>query len=191
MSSHHIVREKQEPALLILSLAHFDEEYLGQLLEWSPTVLVSSTIVDEVDSLGIKIDLIISDDQNYKSDQEHVKIIHSIEDELEDALKYLVGEDYPAVNIIHHHFDVKDYLLYAAFIDLVVFCQDQKIYPIPSGFSKWKSKNEEIKILYPETVKELSTSGLKILEHHHYQTLKDGFFSFTFEPSLIFIAEQL
>ncbi|MBD3748369.1 MAG: thiamine pyrophosphokinase [Sphingobacteriales bacterium] len=191
MSSHHIVREKQEPALVILSLYQFDEEYLGQLLEWSPTVLVSSRIIDEVDSLGIKIDLIISDNKNYTSNQEHVKIIHSMVDELEDALKYLVGEGYPAVNVIHHHFDAKDYVFYTDFIDLVVFCEDQKIYPIQSGFSKWKSKNEEIKILYPETVKALSTSGLKILEHHHYQTLKDGFFSFTFEQRFIFIAEQL
>lgn len=191
MSSHHIVREKQEPALVILSLEHFDEEYLGQLLEWSPTVLVSSKVIDEVDSLGIKIDLIISDDQDYKSDQEHVKIIHSIEDELEDALKYLVSESYPAVNIIHHHFDAKDYLLFADFIDLVIFCQDQKIYPIKSGFSKWKSKEEKITILHPEKVLNLSTSGLKILENHHYQTLKDGFFSLTFAQPFIFIAEQL
>ncbi|RZK41505.1 MAG: thiamine pyrophosphokinase, partial [Pedobacter sp.] len=40
MSSHHIVREKQEPALYIHQLGNFDEEKLGQLLEWSPTVLV-------------------------------------------------------------------------------------------------------------------------------------------------------
>lgn len=191
MSSHHIVREKQEPALIMLSLEHFDEEYLGQLLEWSPTVLVSSTLIDEVDSLGIKIDLIISDDQNFQSDQEDVKIIHSISDKLEDALKYLVGEGYPAVNIIDHHFDAKDYLFYTDLIDLVIFCQDQKIYPIQSGFSKWKSKQEKIIILHPDMVLNLSTSGLNIVEHHHFQTLKDGFFSFTFEQPFIFIAEQL
>ncbi|MFD2144372.1 hypothetical protein [Mucilaginibacter antarcticus] len=39
MSSHHIVREKQEPALLVLGLDGFDEEQLGQLLEWSPTLM--------------------------------------------------------------------------------------------------------------------------------------------------------
>ena len=56
MSSHHFVKEKQEPALIIADLDGFDEEYLGQLLEWSPTVLVPSHLVEKVISLGIKID---------------------------------------------------------------------------------------------------------------------------------------
>jgi hypothetical protein len=42
MSSHHIVKEKQEPALYIHHFGNFDEEYLGQLLEWSPTLLVAT-----------------------------------------------------------------------------------------------------------------------------------------------------
>ena len=41
MSSHHIVREKQEPALLVLGLNNFSTELLGQLLEWNPTVITT------------------------------------------------------------------------------------------------------------------------------------------------------
>lgn len=54
MSSHHIVREKQEPALLVLSMDAFDEEMLGQLLEWSPTVICSTGTAEKLDASGIK-----------------------------------------------------------------------------------------------------------------------------------------
>jgi thiamine pyrophosphokinase len=191
MSSHHIVREKQEPALLIFSTQNFEEEYLGQLLEWSPTVLVAENIIEEVQYLGIKIDAIISKNTNYQSSQENVKIIFSESDYLEDALKYLVAEGYPAVNIISNHFEAKDYLFFIDLIDLVIFDQDKKIYPIKSGFSKWKSQQEDIYVFNVDLINEFSYSGLKKLDPDHFKTEKDGFFSFTFQQPQIFIAEQL
>jgi hypothetical protein len=39
MSSHHFVRDQQEPALLILALEAFTYDSLGELLEWVPTVI--------------------------------------------------------------------------------------------------------------------------------------------------------
>lgn len=59
MSSHHIVREKQEPALFILDFDGFDEEYFGQLLEWSPTLVVSEDCYEKIARMGIKIDAVI------------------------------------------------------------------------------------------------------------------------------------
>ena len=56
MSSHHIVRDEQEPALLIddASVIHF--EFVELLLEWSPRVMVTSNAIDEVLNWGVKID---------------------------------------------------------------------------------------------------------------------------------------
>ena len=191
MSSHHIVREKQEPALLIMQIDQFDEEYLGQLLEWSPTILVSETEVDKVLSLGIKIDGIFTSNPDDLNSQEHVKILPAGKDTLESALKYLVAEGFPAVNIITNHFQAKEYLFYVDLIDLVIFNNEKKIYPIKSGFSKWKSEGEDVFVLHPELIHEFSFSGLNKIDDTRYQTLKDGFFSFTFEPPFIFIAEKL
>ena len=193
MSSHHIVREKQEPALLVMTIDHFNEEYLGQLLEWSPTILVSAKVAEKVLSLGIKIDVIVSPESDLVNTQEHVKILTAVEDDLilDTALKYLIAEGYPAVNIISNHFQAKDYLFYVAMIDLVVFDEDKKIYPIKTGFSKWKMKEEDIYIYHSEMIHKFSCSGLEKIKDNHYQTVKDGFFSFTFEPPFIFIAEQL
>src|SRR5688500_7560102 len=111
MSSHHIIREKQEPALLIMNLDGFNYENLGQLLEWSPTVIVDENVFESVDSMGIKIDAIVSKNQLF-DEQPGTLIIPTVDDPLQDALKYLTGEQYPAVNIITDNFAAKDYALF-------------------------------------------------------------------------------
>ena len=191
MSSHHFVKEKQEPALIIADLNGFDEEYLGQLLEWSPTVLVPSHLIEKVISLGIKVDVVLVSDNEEINNQEHLKLVKTGADFLEDALKYLVFEGYPAVNIIHSKFEEKSYSLFIDAIDVVIFKGEQKIYPINSGFSKWKTSGEEIFMFHPESIQNLSFSGLEKINENEFKTLKDGFFSFTFNQSYVFIAEKL
>jgi hypothetical protein len=56
MSSHHFVKEGQEPALLILDAGSFEKA--APLLEWAPLVLVSADVLDEVLAWGIKIDVV-------------------------------------------------------------------------------------------------------------------------------------
>jgi thiamine pyrophosphokinase len=190
MSSHHIVKEKQEPALLIINLAGFDEEHLGQLLEWSPTVVVSDMIIDEVLSLGIKVDAVLtSEDNSWAFAQEHILQINYTENALNGGLNYFVNEGYPAVNVIDDKFSFSNYSSFVSQIDLVIFNSEQKIYPIYSGFSKWQKANEEIEILYPQDVNDLSFTGLDLTKENLFKTQKDGFYSFTFSKPYIFIAE--
>jgi len=59
MSSHHFVKEQQEPALLILDTS-VSYETMSPLLEWSPTVLVTELAIDAVLSWGIKVDVILA-----------------------------------------------------------------------------------------------------------------------------------
>jgi len=189
MSSHHIVREKQEPALLVLGLDSFSDELLGQLLEWSPTVIVTHLTAEKVHAYGIKIDWIISDniDEYLQSD---VKIMPVGTDSLvEAALKYLVSHNYPAVNIITDDLQLKDYLFFTDKINMVIFHFNQKIYPVTSGFSKWKPEGETIELLSGPL--QFHCSGLEILEHRRYKTTHDGFFSMQFEQPFLFIAEEL
>jgi thiamine pyrophosphokinase len=188
MSSHHIVREKQEPALLIISLEGFNEEYLGQLLEWSPTVLVDESLYENTDSLGIKIDGVISSNTEF-SPQESTYIIPTEDNHLEDALKFLVGEQYPSVNIITNQFAVKDYAVYVDRIDLVIYMENKRIFPVRSGFSKWSAANEKVLLL--QEVNNLHVSGLRFLTKHILETEKDGFYSLVFDHEFIFIAETI
>jgi thiamine pyrophosphokinase len=188
MSSHHIVREKQEPALLIMSLEGFESENLGQILEWSPTLIVNEDIYELVDSMGIKIDAVLTKDPHFYT-QESTKLILSDSEPLEDALKFLDGEHYPAVNIISNEFSLKDYVLFVDDLDIVVFIGNQKIFPVRSGFSKWQSAGEEIKVLHE--VHNLNTSGLVELNEYLFMTEKDGFYALTFDQPFIFISETI
>lgn len=188
MSSHHIVREKQEPALLILSLDGFEYENLGQILEWGPTVIVLQEIYELADSLAFKIDAVITTDPHFKT-QENTRLIITDTDPVEDAFKFLLGEQYSAVNVIANEFVLKDYVLFVDDIDIVVFIGDKKIFPVKSGFSKWQPAGEQIQILHE--VQNLHVSGLRKLEDHKFETEKDGFYSLKFDQTFIFIAESI
>jgi len=188
MSSHHIVREKQEPALLIMSLEGFLPENLGQLLEWSPTVIVAEEMYEHTESLGIKIDGVISSDSDFPV-QENTRIINSTDNQLEDALKFLVGEQFPAVNIVTNEFALKEYAVYQADINLVIFISNHKIFPVHSGFSKWQSAGEKIVLLHE--VQNLQTAGLNRISDTVLETQKDGFYTLQFDQPFLFISETI
>ena len=61
MSSHHIVRDDQEPALIIANGAACHEELLGQVLEWQPLVIVLDSAIERVINLNIKVDVVLGD----------------------------------------------------------------------------------------------------------------------------------
>lgn len=189
MSSHHIVREKQEPALLILGLDGFDDEQLGQLLEWSPTVMTTSPMAEQLHAFGIKIDWIVANDagNDLQSDIKYLSINNKTPEIA--VLDHLVNNGYSAVNIITDKFNLDQYLPYADKITIVVFYRQQKIYGIESGFSKWKPAGDTIQIL--SIPKNLITQGLEQTGENTYITVADGFFSLYFENSMLFITESL
>jgi len=108
MSSHHIIREDQEPALLIIDTHTIEFELVQELLEWSPTVMVTEQSLTEVLSWGIKIDIVIAHDESFSIlstslvDQSPVKLIsyNHKEEALSTALYFLMASKQKAVNII-------------------------------------------------------------------------------------------
>ena len=189
MSSHHIVREKQEPALLVLGLDDFPDELLGQLLEWSPTVIATADTAESLVSRGIKIDWIITNGTE-EIVQSDVKLMSTGADNLTDAaLKYLSENEYPAVNIVTDELNLPDYEHFANKIDLVIFNGGQKIYPIVNGFSKWKPAGEVISM--HGATQGLTVQGLEHLVGGGYKTTDDGFICLNFDEPFLFLAEEL
>ncbi|MBW4888609.1 thiamine pyrophosphokinase [Mucilaginibacter sp. HMF5004] len=188
MSSHHIVREKQEPALLVLGLANFTDELLGQLLEWSPTVMVTADTAEQLNAMGIKVDVVIEgDNAELQSD---IKTIPAKGDSLAvAALQYLIGNKYPAVNIITDEFAVGDYLPYISNINIVIYHKGQKIYPVHNGFSKWKPAGETINVL--NNTGRLNVTGLDPINESEYTTTHDGFFTLQFDAPFLLISESI
>jgi thiamine pyrophosphokinase len=189
MSSHHIVREKQEPALLVLNLSNFSFELLGQLLEWSPTLIAIPETALQLHENQIKVDWLIANEPITEL-QSDVKLI-PVEDEkyLQTALFQLIDQGYRAVNIITNNFSADTYLPYASQIDLVIYQDEEKIYPIRSGFSKWKPAGDVIRfVTEPES---LIQSGLKSLSDGSFETSAEGFFALQFSQPYVFIAERV
>jgi thiamine pyrophosphokinase len=188
MSSHHIVREEQEPALLVLGLDNFSDEMLGQLLEWSPTLITTPLTAEQINSQGIKVDMIIADeaDLNLQSD---VKLIPAANIPTKAALNFLLENDYKAVNIITNKVLLDEFIPYADKINLVIFSGNQKIFPVSPGFSKWKPAGENIKIL--SVAEGLNVTGLEPAGSNTYKTTADGFFTLDFDGAFVFIAEDI
>src|SRR5688572_18870164 len=94
MSSHHFVREGQEPALLILDPVPVS--LAGPLLEWAPIIMVSGNALEEVLTWQIKIDIALTTPAKEEVTKEKllsqapIKVLstHS-EDDLSAALHFL------------------------------------------------------------------------------------------------------
>jgi thiamine pyrophosphokinase len=190
MSSHHIIREKQEPALLVLGLENFSDELLGQLLEWSPTLIVTVDTAESVNAFGIKFDVLLGEAVDTENLQEDIKhIVTTGDNPAQAALKYLIANGYPAVNVVTDELALSDYLPYAGAINIVIFNDGKKIYPVTSGFNKWKQLGEVIEVI--SEADDLQLNGLKNTSGNIYKTTADGFFSLQFNAPFIFISESI
>ena len=106
MSSHHFVREGQEPALFILDPVPF--ELASPFLEWAPLVLVSDNALDDVLQWGIKIDAVLMENDREKSvagkvaTQIPIEIIPVAAETtlIRHALHYLIGRKQSGVNVL-------------------------------------------------------------------------------------------
>lgn len=187
MSSHHIVREKQEPALLIAGLDNFTDELLGQLLEWSPTVIVTADQAERVQTYGIKIDGLVGD-KLVDLGQSDVKLIPANgADPVKAALTYLINQNYPAVNIVTDSFNVSDIIDEVTKLDIVVFFENKKITAVHSGFRKWKPAGERIEFLTPPH--NFQYTGLSVESERVFKTTHDGFMTLYFSDSFLIISE--
>lgn len=146
MSSHHFVKEGQEPALLILDAD--SSEVVMSLLEWSPTVLVSAEVLSSVLLWGIKIDCIVTKQDDdiaqlhaISADQGPLKIISGdlSDTYLSCALLSLKRSGQRSVNIIstsptEHFGELYDYL---SSMDLAFVNDTLKWIPVAQKFEKW------------------------------------------------------
>jgi thiamine pyrophosphokinase len=164
MSSHHIVRDDQEPALIIANGASCSFELLGQLLEWSPIVVVLDNAIDRVLQLDIKVDVLLGDfdgdfdPEIYKEKQYPLEIVHAPNQEktdLEKALDYLVEKGHKAVNIVwatgkradHTLANITNIVSYRDKIKIVIIDDHSKIFLLPKRFEKWYTANTPISLI--------------------------------------------
>lgn len=107
MSSHHFVKEDQEPALIISDPTTVSFEKIQELLEWSPTVIVTESALQMVLSWGIKIDVAVvsaSSLERWKKslhEQGPLKLLsYSGEEPLTTAFYFLLAAKQHSTNLV-------------------------------------------------------------------------------------------
>ncbi|MCI9845832.1 thiamine diphosphokinase [Flavobacterium pectinovorum] len=164
MSSHHIVRDDQEPALIIANGAACSPELLGQLLEWSPLVVVLDSAIERVIDLGIKVDVLLGDfdrgfdPEIYKTSQYPIEIIHTPDQDktdLEKAFDYLIERKIPAANVVwatgkradHTITNLTNIVRYRNLLKIVILDDHSKIFLLPDKFEKWYTAKTPISLI--------------------------------------------
>lgn len=191
MSSHHIVRENQEPALLIEDLFLIDEEDLGQLLEWSPTIVIEERTMDLLDARGYKFDIVFTKNA-INASQENLKVISYDVAFLKAAIEYLIAHQYKAVNIVSDQLDLGYYRAYLEQINIVLFSNGFRYYFVTTGFTKWKAEGERILIVSADKDEDNKYTGLIKINDKEYEMEKDGLFILEFsQVKYILIGEKI
>lgn len=177
MSSHHIVRDDQEPALIIANGLECSLNLLQQLLEWSPLVVVLDAAIERVMKIDLKIDVLIGDfDRNldvskYRESQFPIEIIHVPDQnktDLEKAFDYLISRKIPAVNVVwatgkradHTIANITNIIKYRNLIKVVIFDDYSKIHLLENQFQKWYTANTIISLIPIGEVSGITTQNL-------------------------------
>ena len=158
MSSHHFVKEQQEPAVFILEVEGISFDTVAPLLEWSPTLLVAQEAVEVVLSWGIKIDVVLGtlqfqiENRHLLEEQYPLRFLTvSSLSALEEGIHYLLASQHKGVHLVgfNHqtHQQLEKKILH---LDLTLVDGDWKYYPVKGGkFSKWFAPSE-IRLLATE-----------------------------------------
>jgi thiamine pyrophosphokinase len=171
MSSHHIVRENQEPALVIFDAHAIPFEKVQELLEWMPTIVVLHTQVEIVLSWGIKMDVVLvpageeSSWAERTGDQQPIEVIsfQANEPPLNKTISLLQSRNIPAVNWL-----VTELQTLTGLIDFIgdaeVFVDNKRWSRVKSGrFEKWLPVGVVLQI-FPEQACSEIADGKFIVE---------------------------
>jgi len=151
MSSHHIIRDQQEPALLVLSLKNTSFELIEQLLEWSPTVLCTPQTFELFLSKNTKFDYLLSNQTNITLQGERpfadfqVVICDQSIDYLQAGLQILSKLGHEFVHVIDDEkFDLLSFEMYDCMCKPIYVNQKGKSFWLKEHFSMWLSANTRL-----------------------------------------------
>ena len=178
MSSHHIVRDDQEPALIIANGAACSQDLMDQLLEWSPYIVVLDEAIERVIALNIKVDVLIGDfDRNfdpaiYLEKQYPLEIVHNTDQEstdLEKALDLLLAKGIHAANVLwatgkradHTFTNITTLVKYRDTMKIVILDDYSKIFRLPAVYKKWYTKDTILSLIPVGEAGGITTSNLK------------------------------
>jgi hypothetical protein len=177
MSSHHFIKEGQEPALILANPVFAD--HVSELLEWAPTIVALDEAIEFVLQKGTKVDMVISIDEHEAHaeafrHQEPVRFAHAPDNTsaLAIGLELLISQKQRSVNIVCVNAEELIRTI-EPFINLIemnlVTEQNKYSYHHKGVFKKWLAAGQDLELLNNPEVKvsgRIARSGrtVRILE---------------------------
>jgi len=187
VSSHHIVRDEQEPALFILDLEGVAQELLGHLLEWSPTVITISSQVEQCLMSGFRIDVVLcnaKEADDLKAGLQHqlpVRFLTAPDPEqyIYNGLSFLHSIKHKAVNIIApFSTSLMDVVSdFPSQMTIAIYDQVCKWHRVYKHFRKWVPRDQSFRVTSGScTIKGNTTPVLKAPDDHYgFFSINEGF----------------
>ncbi len=175
MSSHHIVRDEQEPALLVLDAQLLRKDSIADLLEWSPTVVLPYSQLEEVVSLGYKPDMLLATPAEEKDNQLRARLpfgtkileVDPAAGVLVPALEFLREGGHKAVNILAESFQplVSEATRFAHELDIVFYVANGRWLWCRNGlYRKWLTAGSRITVCAGVENCEIQLTGFSTTE---------------------------
>jgi thiamine pyrophosphokinase len=193
MSSHHIVRDEQEPALFLLEPEVVDFQVIESLLEWSPVVLLPDYHLDLVLMWGIKFEVLIfgnNDENQLRSDLMDylpLKFIPTKGDYLQSGLDFLVQHNHQHLNLITNFDNTKNKLNNSLKLEVVIYQGESKHFQVKNGFwKKWLTKDTRLDF---ELNKFTATNLMQV--DNFYLVKQDGWVEIKADAEPFWLSEQV
>jgi thiamine pyrophosphokinase len=165
MSSHHIVKDNQEPALIIANGAECSDALMQQLMEWSPYVLVLDGAIHRLLERKLRFDAWLGDFDSGLGIEE--AMLHSMgpvervyaEDQektdLHKGIEFLISKGHSAANILwatgrradHTFNNMATLWRYHDQITLSILDDHSRVYPLSRQFKKWYPGGTQLSLI--------------------------------------------
>lgn len=185
MSSHHFVKEGQEPALLIAGQA--DYRLVEPLLQWSPFIMVLDDQLEKVLSWGINVDIVLCAPGNSESVKTHLAVRHSVtviqwpggSNPFREGLVHLAQRGEIAVNVFCDSLeDVRSIAAeFSRLPGIVVYSGSVRWILVKQVFRKWVPTGTRFSIAFARGDQDVSADGVQESDREFVAT--EGWVSFS------------
>jgi thiamine pyrophosphokinase len=198
MSSHHIIRDEQEPALLIATDTP-PIVLMESLLEWSPSVWVMQPYVEALEIFNFKIDGIIQLNKNKPlvMPDHQLPTLKTIQSDDEAGLTAFIKEiskkDYTGLNILSDSEQLEKTIIQLTKITLPfpvnIYADQVKVsFLLKNIYKKWLPKDSVLNLIKSLVEK---TENLEETGNDKWKVKKDGLVIIKTITSPFIIREEL
>ena len=172
MSSHHYIKEGQEPALIVANGESCSYDLLMQIMEWCPYVVALDGAYNRLNDLNVFVDLVIGDldsigDVNRNQKTQFLQIDSQENTDLEKAIDYLIAKGYQTLNVvwatgkrIDHTINNLSTLAKYPNCNIVIYNNHSKVFLIPKDFSKIYKSGTFISLIPIPSCEKITTQNL-------------------------------